>query len=104
MRVTNIHRTDEWFKVLETTEHSQTAVMTLEAGAASGDRAEAHPNSDQTFLVIDGEVIGEIGSEKVILLAGDSVIVPAGVKYRFQNAGDKRAVTFSVYAPPAYPE
>ena len=38
-------------------------------------------------------------------LAGeDVVIVPAGAQHKFTNPSKARAVTFSVYAPPAYPE
>ena len=37
------------------------------------------------------------------LKKGDVIIIPAGVKHRFTNPGRTPAVTFNVYAPPAYP-
>ena len=103
MFLTNLHAAQEWFEVLQTSDRSQTAVMNLGPGEASGDEAEAHPESDQVLLVLDGEVLAEIAEEKTRMRQGDVVIVPAGVHHRFQNAGTAPVRTFSVYAPPAYP-
>src|ERR1051325_8850465 len=103
MNLTNIERATEWFEVLQTTERSQTAMMTLEPGAATGEKAEAHDNSDQVLLVLDGELIGEVGEERPRLSKGDVIVIEAGTKHRFANASDKPARTFNVYSPPAYP-
>jgi mannose-6-phosphate isomerase-like protein (cupin superfamily) len=103
MFLTNIQTAKEWFEVLQTTKRAQTAMMNLEAGEASGDEAEAHTESDQVLLVLEGEVVAEIAEEKARLRKGDVVIVPAGIKHRFANQSEKPASTFSVYAPPAYP-
>ena len=99
----NIYRAKEWFKVLQTTKRSQTAVMTLGPGQSSGDEPEAHASSDQVLLLIDGELSAEIGRKRSRLKAGDVVIIPQRVKHRFTNRGDRRAVTFGVYSPPEYP-
>ena len=64
MNVTNIGRAEEWFQVLQTTKRSQIAMMTLESGAATGEKAEAHDESDQVLLVLDGELIGEVSEER----------------------------------------
>ena len=45
-RRANIHRPKEWFAVLQTTNRSQTAVMTLASGQATGEKAEAHEASE----------------------------------------------------------
>jgi mannose-6-phosphate isomerase-like protein (cupin superfamily) len=103
MNVRNIDETKEWFEVLQTGEHSQTAMMTLQPGDASGERAEAHEKSDQVLLMLEGELSGEIGEERPKLKKGDVIIIPASVKHRFVNRGDTNAVTFNVYSPPAYP-
>ena len=42
MFLTNLHAAKEWFKVLQTTDRSQTAVMNLAPGEASGEEPEAH--------------------------------------------------------------
>jgi mannose-6-phosphate isomerase-like protein (cupin superfamily) len=103
MQISNIRDAEQWFEVLQTGERSQTAMMTLKRGAATGDRAEAHENSDQVLVILDGELEGEVGDERPQLRKGDVIIIPAGVKHRFVNRGDADAVTFNVYSPPAYP-
>ncbi|MBC5806161.1 MAG: cupin domain-containing protein [Candidatus Eremiobacter antarcticus] len=76
--------------------------MILEPGAWSGEIANEHPSSEQTLLVLEGEVVAEIGDGRDILKKGDVVIVPQRAKHRFGNEGTKAAITFNVYAPPAY--
>lgn len=103
MFLTNLNAAREWFEVLQTTGRSQTAVMNLAPGQASGDEPQAHPESDQVLIVLDGEVLAEVADEKARMRAGDVVVVPAGVHHRFENIADIPARTVSVYAPPAYP-
>ena len=103
MEITNIGKAREWFEVLQTSERSRTAMMTLVPGDATGARAEAHEKSDQVLLMLDGELTGEVGDQHPSLKKGDVIIVPAGVKHRFVNRAAKPAVTFNVYSPPAYP-
>jgi mannose-6-phosphate isomerase-like protein (cupin superfamily) len=103
MNVTNIAKARKWFEVLQTSERSQTAMMTLAPGDATGARAEAHEKSDQILLMLDGELSGEVGDQHPNLKKGDVIIIPAGVKHRFLNDAAKPAVTFNVYSPPAYP-
>jgi mannose-6-phosphate isomerase-like protein (cupin superfamily) len=99
----NIHDTRAWFQVLQTTPRSQTAVMTLSSGGQSSAEMNVHAKSDQVLLVVEGEVEAEMAGKKWLMRAGDSCIVPAGTKHRFNNAGKKKAVTFNVYSPPEYP-
>jgi len=103
MNVTNISDAKEWFEVLQTGERSQTAMMTLAPGDATGQKAEAHKKSDQVLLMLEGELTGEVGDERPHLKKGDVIIIPAGVKHRFVNRAKKPALTFNVYSPPAYP-
>jgi len=60
----NIYQAKEWFRVLQTTKRSQTAVMTLGPGQSSGDEPEAHASSDQVLLLIHGELSAEIGGKR----------------------------------------
>jgi mannose-6-phosphate isomerase-like protein (cupin superfamily) len=103
MAVTNIERAKDWFEVLQTSERSQTAMMTLASDQSTGKKAEAHEKSDQVLLILDGELTGEVGDQRLRLKKGDVIIIPAGVKHRFENRAKKPAVTFNVYSPPAYP-
>jgi mannose-6-phosphate isomerase-like protein (cupin superfamily) len=103
MDVSNIRQATDWFEVLQTSERSQTAMMTLQPGDETGATAEAHENCDQVLLMLDGELSGEVGEERPRLKKGDTILIPAGTKHRFVNRGSKSAVTFNVYSPPAYP-
>ena len=102
MDLVNIKDATEWFEVLQTSDKSQTAVMTLKPGKGSGAK-EGHKASDQVLLLLEGELEGEIGSETAALRKGDVVLIPAGVKHRFTNHSNKEAMTFNVYSPPEYP-
>ena len=101
VKLSNIRETKEWFEVLQTTERCQTAMMTLNPGEETGSKAEAHEKS--VLLMLDGELIGEVGDERPRLSKNEVIIIPAGTKHRFENRGSTSAVTFNVYSPPAYP-
>jgi mannose-6-phosphate isomerase-like protein (cupin superfamily) len=103
MDVRNVREATAWFEVLQTHPRSQTAMMTLQPGDTTGEKAEAHEKSDQVLLVLDGQLGGEVGNERPTLEKGDVIVVPAGTKHRFVNRGQRPAVTFNVYSPPAYP-
>jgi mannose-6-phosphate isomerase-like protein (cupin superfamily) len=102
MKVENIREANAWFQVLQTTERTQTAMMTLAPGKSSGSTPEGHKNSDQVLLVLEGEVEGEIGHETITMRKGDVVIIPAGTKHKFTNKSSAEVVTFNTYSPPEY--
>ncbi len=102
MKVANIFDATSWFQVLETTEKSQTAVMVLTPGKHSSEKMNVHEKSDQVLVLLEGELVAEVGGKKTAMRKGDSCIVPAGTPHRFDNPGTARAVTFNVYSPPEY--
>ena len=103
MKVAKIDHATNWFELLQTSERTQIAMMTLAPGDSSGEKAEAHEGSDQVLLVLDGKLAGEVGDERSVFEKGHVIIIPAGVKHRFTNPGKAHATTFNVYSPPAYP-
>jgi mannose-6-phosphate isomerase-like protein (cupin superfamily) len=103
MDLANIKDTTEWFEVLQTSNRTQTAMMTLAPGDDTGKKAEAHEKSDQVLLMLSGKLSGTVGPEKVELKKGDVLLIRAGTPHRFKNSGRHRAVTFNVYSPPEYP-
>ena len=100
--IANISDATSWFQVLQTSKQSQTAVMVLTAGGHSSEEMNVHPHSDQVLLLLEGELLAEVGGKKMTMRQGDSCIVPAGTPHRFDNRGNDRAVTFNVYSPPEY--
>lgn len=93
---------DASFSVLATSHGFQAASMTLAPGESSGKKGNEHPDSEQLLLVLEGSVVAEIDRKTMTLGAGDFVIVPKKSPHVFRNEGTEKAVTFNVYAPPAY--
>ncbi|MBV9007967.1 MAG: cupin domain-containing protein [Verrucomicrobia bacterium] len=102
MNISSIHDATDWFEVLQTTERTQTAMMTLAPGRSSGSKPEGHKNSDQVLLVLEGEVEGEIGGKTKTMRKGDVIVIPAGTKHKFTNKSSADVVTFNTYSPPEY--
>ena len=102
MNIRNIGETTAWFEVLQTTKRTQTAMMTLKPGRASGGHKQGHKNSHQVLLLLEGEVEGEIADDTIRLRKGDVIVIPAGTKHKFTNCGAVDAVTFNTYSPPEY--
>ncbi len=103
MNTANIRESHDDFRVLQTTEHTQTASMRLKPGEATSDEPSTHEHSEQTVLVLEGEVVAEIDKEQQTLRAGQIVIVPPKTRHRFVNHGKTEVFAFTTYAPPAYP-
>ncbi|WP_395745252.1 cupin domain-containing protein [Prosthecobacter sp.] len=103
MNIANIRGSDEDFHLLVTTGRSQSATMRLAPGDATSEEPNTHPHSDQVVLLLEGEVVAEIGGERATLRENQCVTVPAGVEHRFINQGTSPAFAFTVYGPPAYP-
>ena len=99
---TNIYRAGVGFKILHTTRRSQTASMTLDPGESSSEKPNTHPESDQVLIVLEGTVTAKISGECAEMKKGYAVTTLAGTPHKFTNGGSDRAVTFSVYSPPAY--
>ena len=102
MRKHNISNNRRYFSVIETTSHTQVAMMTLAPGEASGPKENDHPDSEQVVLLLEGQLLAEVGDERTIMIAGDVMIIPTKVAHRLTNDGSTPAVTFNVYGPPAY--
>jgi len=103
MNVVDISGARSAFKILQTTPRVQTAVMRLKAGEASGPEKEVHEGSDQVVLVMEGDLVAQVGDEEDRKLpAGSSLIIPADTPHRLVNRGKTEVRVYTCYAPPAY--
>jgi quercetin dioxygenase-like cupin family protein len=50
-----------------------------------------HPIQEERFEVTEGMIRFKLGGKKVTAHPGDVVVVPAGVRHKFANAGDEGA-------------
>ena len=48
-----------------------------------------HPDSDETFYGVEGELVIEFASGEVIVRPGEFLTVPAGTRHRTRPAGDR---------------
>ena len=103
MKLSPILTAKPGFHIIETTERSQTASFTLEPGESSSRKPNVHDQSDQILVVLRGQLSAEIAGQTAVLREGDTVLVRAKTPHKFTNNGEERAITASIYAPPAYP-
>ncbi len=90
----------EFFRVLETTDKSQLAVMTIPAGGDSG--AHGLHQGDQFIYCLEGEGQIEIEGERYSLKTGSALTIPAGHKHKGFASPDKDFFFLNIYAPPVY--
>ena len=89
-----------FFEILQQTERSQTAVMTVGPGQDAGPE-ETH-RGDQVIYVIEGEAVVRVAGKEHRAGAGALLMVPAGTPHQVANAGKVPLFFVTVYAPPAY--
>ena len=94
MNIRKIDQSSEAFQLLERTGRSQTASISLECGELTSDDFSVHPHSDQIVLVVEGEILAEVGGEREVLRSRESVIIPAGVQTPPSQPGAKAGIRF----------
>ena len=101
MDVVNVfsHR-GEFFRVLQETTRSQTAVMTIAPGADAGPMEEHE--GDQIIYVIEGEARLRLGQADHRAQAGALVVIPARMPHHVSNPGRQPLFILTMYAPPEY--
>jgi quercetin dioxygenase-like cupin family protein len=53
--------------------------------------AHVHPEQEELFEILAGELQFRVGKNTIVAKPGDRVLVPAGTAHRFENIGDKTA-------------
>ena len=56
-----------------------------------------HKNKDETFYILNGQVLLEIGMQKNIMLPGDSILIKPGQKHRFTGLEFSEIMEFSTH-------
>lgn len=56
-----------------------------------------HKNKDETFYILKGKVLLELGENKQIMLPGDSILVEPNTKHRFTGLEDSEIMEFSTH-------
>jgi mannose-6-phosphate isomerase-like protein (cupin superfamily) len=86
-------------QVLETGEHAQLVVMTLQPGEEIGE--ETH-DGDQILFFVEGEGEAILDGRSSPARPGDYVFVAAGTLHNFVNTGGAALRLLTTYAPPEH--
>lgn len=89
-----------FFRVLQQTARSQTAVMTVAPGKEAGPE-ETH-GGDQIIYVVAGEAQVRVAGEEGRAGPGTSIMIPARTPHWIKSVGAEPLFFFTVYAPPQY--
>jgi mannose-6-phosphate isomerase-like protein (cupin superfamily) len=90
----------EFFTVLQRTERSQTAVMTIAPGADAG--PEERHGGDQIVYVVEGDAVVRIEDAEHRAGPGALVVIRAGARHHVRNPGRRPLFLVTVYTPPEY--
>jgi len=87
------------FKVTERTPERLTIEFENEVGDI-GPPEHLHPDQDEEFAVLEGELLLRVRGREVRLSPGRSHLVPRGTAHTFHNAGSGRVRFTSQHRPP----
>ena len=96
---TEAEKSPDFRRVLWTGKHTQVVIMTIPAGGEIGE--EVH-EVDQILTFVSGTADAKVGGNTRKVAQGDLVVVPAGTKHNFVNAGPLPLVLYTVYGPPEH--
>lgn len=90
----------EFFRVLQETSRSQTAIMTIAPGRDAGPE-EVH-QGDQIIYIVEGEAVVRVAGNEHHAGQGSLLTIPAGTRHHVRNPGVIPLFFLTVYAPPEY--
>ncbi|MDX1417684.1 MAG: cupin domain-containing protein [Candidatus Promineifilaceae bacterium] len=70
-----------------------------ENAPGGGSPLHIHRREDETFHVLEGVIEFQVGHEKHVLTAGDSVFAPRGIPHAFRNVGKGNSRTLFLITP-----
>jgi mannose-6-phosphate isomerase-like protein (cupin superfamily) len=95
-----VRENDDFRRELATAEHSQVVLMTIPVGEEIGE--EVHDGIDQLLVFVEGQAEAVLEGQSSRVRSGQAVLVPAGTRHNFVNAGDVPLRLYTVYAPPEH--
>jgi mannose-6-phosphate isomerase-like protein (cupin superfamily) len=95
-----VRENDDFRREVATAEHSQVVLMTIPVGEEIGE--EVHDGIDQLLVFVEGQAEAVLERQSSRVRSGQAVLVPAGTRHNFVNAGDVPLRLYTVYAPPEH--
>jgi quercetin dioxygenase-like cupin family protein len=84
----------------EHTKHTSMFDWTLPSGFSTG--LHVHRVQEETFYVLEGECIWQIGDQKVRAKPGAYVFIPPGLSHNIGNSSDRPARMLMTVSPPGH--
>ena len=91
----------EFLALSEHTSRFNLAIVTMAPGRM-GPPPHKHADEDDSFLVLDDELVFILGDEEIVAKAGTFVLVPPGVDHTFRNPTDHPVRILNVHAPAGF--
>ena len=91
----------EFLALSEHTPRFNMAVIDM-APEREGPEAHVHPDEDDSFYILEGEITFVLGDEEISAPAGTFVLVPPGVEHTFANRTKAPARILNVHAPAGF--
>jgi mannose-6-phosphate isomerase-like protein (cupin superfamily) len=83
--------------------HGDTGISLIFVDAAPGGGPALHRHDyDEVFVVQEGEATMTAGERRLVVRAGDIVVVPAGQPHGFVNSGDGPLRQLDIHLNPRY--
>ena len=64
--------------------------------------AHVHPDEDDAFYIVEGEMTFVVSDEEVAAPPGTFVLVPPGVEHAFRNDGEVPVRMLNIHAPAGF--
>ena len=87
------------FKVLTSDSHGSLFMMEHHMEQRGGPPQHMHPHQDETFYVLEGEFIAEVGGKRFQLHPGDSCLAPRMVPHVWACVGDGSGKLLIAFTP-----
>jgi quercetin dioxygenase-like cupin family protein len=77
------------------------AVITIQP-RREGPERHAHPDEDDSFYMLEGELVFTVEGDEIVACPGTFVLVPPGIRHSFANRCDTVARFVNVHAPAGF--
>jgi mannose-6-phosphate isomerase-like protein (cupin superfamily) len=94
-------RNVEFLARSEDTPRFNLAVVTIQP-QRDGPETHAHAEEDDSFYMLEGELVFTVDGDEIVAGAGTFVLVPPGVPHTFSNRTDRVARFVNVHAPAGF--
>jgi mannose-6-phosphate isomerase-like protein (cupin superfamily) len=91
----------EFLALSEHTKRFNLSVVTIAPGR-NGPPAHAHPDEDDAFYVLDGELLFTVGDEEILAGTGTFVLIPPGLEHTFANPTASPVRMLNIHAPAGF--